>query len=437
MAAILNLVRVRETSTRQEIEQLSGLGRAIVADRLSTLSDLGLSHEGPLGRPTGGRAPRLVQFRADAGLILVAVLDTSSIGVAIADLSGRLLMEHHEAANLAAGPVATLQRLATLFDWLLEQQPRRHQAWGIGIALPGPVELTGTRLGSTRLHFLPNWDDYPITETLSLRYKTPVLVRNSVQMMALGELRAGSGKQHDNILVVNLGREISAGLISQGQLHRGALGAAGLIGHVRVAEGDARICRCGNTGCLEMAVGADAIIAEAKRAASEGRSPYLTDTLTATDELNIPDIGIAAQRGDAFSAELLARCGRQIGAVLGELANALNPSLIILGGEIAETGDILLAAIRESIYRHSHPLVTRDLRVMRSQMSSSGGLVGAAWTVIDKLFKSEFVTDWVALGSPREHADVAAVVARAERLHGEPPKPPKRRKSGDDGAAET
>lgn len=86
----------------------------------------------------------------------------------------------------------------------------------------------------------------------------------------------------------------------------------------------------------------------------------------------------------------------RLGRFWGELANALNPSLIILGGEIVETGDILPAAIRESIYRHSHPLVTRDLRVMRSQMSSSGGLVGAAWTVIDKLFKAELVTDWVA-----------------------------------------
>src|SRR5260221_9244198 len=122
LATLLNLVRSGGPLTRQELEHRSGLGRAVVANRLTALARLGLAHEAELGQPSGGRAPRLVQFRADAGLILVAVLDLGKISVRAADISGQLLIEHHEAADLAAGPVQTTKRRATPFDWMLEQE---------------------------------------------------------------------------------------------------------------------------------------------------------------------------------------------------------------------------------------------------------------------------------------------------------------------------
>jgi hypothetical protein len=113
--------------------------------------------------------------------------------------------------------------------------------------------------------------------------------------------------------------------------------------------------------------------------------------------------------------------------VLAALTNAFNPSLIVLGGEVAETGDILLAAVREAVYRRSHPLVTRDLRIVRSQMGNSSGLVGAALTLIDTYFEPQFLEGWVATGSPSRHPDVIAKIAStgetAERAN-RPPEPP-------------
>src|SRR5689334_157755 len=99
LASLLNLVRSEGPLTRQELERRSGLGRAVVAARLTALTKLGLAHEAELGRPTGGRAPRLVQFRADGGLLLLAALDRGKLGVGVADASGRLLIEHHEASD--------------------------------------------------------------------------------------------------------------------------------------------------------------------------------------------------------------------------------------------------------------------------------------------------------------------------------------------------
>lgn len=186
-----------------------------------------------------------------------------------------------------------------------------------------------------------------------------------------------------------------------------------MIGHVAVANESGAICRCGNTGCLEALAGADAIVKEASQAARDGRSQALAEVLAASGDVTVADIGLAAQRGDAFCAELLSRCGRMIGTVLAAAVNAFNPSLIILGGEIAETGDIVLAAIREAIYRRSHHLVTRDLSVLRSRMGTSAALVGAALTLLDDIFAPEFLKHWVGLGTPLRDAGVQALVRGA------------------------
>ena len=410
LALILNLVRSAQARTRHDLEQLSGLGRAVVTDRLATLLRLGLVHEGELGPASGGRAPRLVSFRADAGLVLVAMLDRSTMGVGIADLAGRLLFEHHEAVDLPADAEPPVKRLGTLFDWVLEQHGAEREVWGIGVAVPGPVSPQPVaQVGKTPS--MPRDGEVVATE-LYERYKAPVSLGTAYQMRTLGEWRAGNGAGAQSLLFVDLGREISAGVVSGGRLLLGAQGAAGLIGHVSTGDDNQIICRCGNRGCLEVVAGADALVREARRAAEEGRSRLLADLLAAGGVPSVADIGLAAQRGDAFSAELLSRCGREIGTVLATLTNAINPSVIVLGGEVAETGDIVLAAIREAVYRRSHPLVTRDLSITRSQLGNSAGLVGAALTLVDGFFAADFLNHWIAHGSPLQHPEIVGRVDR-------------------------
>jgi predicted NBD/HSP70 family sugar kinase len=414
LATILNLVRLGEAETRHAIEIRSELGRAVVADRLSSLTELGLVEERELGQASGGRAPRLCRFRAGRAVVLVGALDPASLSVGISDLSGRLLNEHHEPFDLAAGPAATLERLDTLFAWLLDQHRHDRELWSIALAVPGSTGgAEGDRFAWPAPHFLPAWNDYPLVEQLMLRRKAPVHVRSSVRMMALGELRAGSAVGEHDVIFVDLGKEISAAFFSEGRMHRGSEGAAGLIGHTSAGEDASLVCRCGNTGCLELFASADAIAREGARAAADGRSRYLADTLAANGEVTVSDIGIAAQLGDVMSAELLSRAGRLVGAVLAGLANAFNPSLIVLGGAVAQTGDILLAAIREAVYRRSHPLVTRDLRILRSHMASSAGLVGSAIASVDAIFEPSFLGSWINLGSPLAHPDTERLLASA------------------------
>jgi predicted NBD/HSP70 family sugar kinase len=419
LTTLLNLVRTGAATTRQELERQSELGRAVVTDRLATLIRLGLVEEGELGQAIGGRAPRHVRFRSRAGTILAAMLDHSSLAVGVSDLSGRLLAEHHEAAELAAGPAPVVERLSTLFNWMLEEHGAETGVWGIGLATPGPVHKPkDQRLFAPVLSAFQNWDGFPFVEELALRTRAPVWVRSGVQAMTMGEYKSGSGVGVEDMIFVKLGRSIGAGVISQGTLNRGAQGAAGMIGYSFV-DGEN----------LEGIAGSEVIEREAREAAESARSPYLAGVLARSGEVSVADTGHGAQLGDGFCVELLARCGRAIGQALAPLANLLNPSLIVLGGNVAQTGDILLAAVREAVYRQSHPLVTRDLRIVRSQMSGSAGLVGAAQVVVEALFEPAFLQGWITLGTPREHLESRDFLSHAaDVMKGEPhrPRPPGR-----------
>ena len=160
---------------------------------------------------------------------------------------------------------------------------------------------------------------------------------------------------------------------------------------------------------------------EGRSAAEESRSPMLADILRRGGEITGIEVSQAAQMGDSVSAAILSKSGHLIGQVVATLANALNPELIVLSGSIVQTNDILLAALREAVYGASHPFVTRDLRIVRSQMGSSAGLVGAARVASESLFAPASLKEWVMHGSPVSHP---AFVSLQERLSSKESPPP-------------
>ena len=402
---VLMLIRSGEANTRPELSRRSGLGRAAISQRISELIDSGLVREGDLGPSTGGRPSREVHFRTDAGLLLAAELSATSINVALADLNGQILEHHEEPGDIAAGPEAILGRVEELFDRFVAALPDGRAAiWGIGVGVPGPVEFATGRPVSPPI--MPGWDRYDIRGRLSARYDAPVWVDNEVNLMALGELRSGLGRTEQDLIYLKVGTGIGAGLISGGRLHRGAQGCAGDVGHV-AAAGPEVTCRCGNTGCLEALASGAALARDAIAAARAGHSPYLRDLLGSGTTPTAQDVSRGATHGDAGCRDLLVRAGTLIGQTLAQLVNFFNPSLIVIGGGVAEAGDVFLAAIRQGIYQRSLPLATRDLRIARSPLSNFAGLSGAAAVVTDELFKPHHAAQWIPRRTP--HGDPALV----------------------------
>jgi glucokinase-like ROK family protein len=405
LVAVLDLVRSGAALTRPELVRSSGLGRTVVTQRVADLIGYGLLAEGPLGPSTGGRAPRQLRFRAEAGRILVAELGASGLAVGLTDLSGRLLAHREEPADIAAGPESLLPRVEALFDALLEAEDA--PLWGIGIGVPGPVEFaTGRPIAPP---IMPGWDGYPVRDRLAARYAVTVWVDNEVNLMALGELRGGLARGAREMVYVKIGTGIGAGLVSGGRLHRGAQGCAGDVGHVAVADEAEVLCRCGNVGCLEALAGGAALGRDGQTAAAEGRSAFLASVLATAGRVEARDVARGADHGDPVCIELLTRSGRLVGEMLATLVNFYNPSLILLGGGVAASGDLLLATIRQTVYRRSLPLATRDLRLTRSPLDEEAGLLGAGFMVIDELFSPQRLAAWIEGRTPAGRPELVGV----------------------------
>jgi predicted NBD/HSP70 family sugar kinase len=193
-------------------------------------------------------------------------------------------------------------------------------------------------------------------------------VDNDVNMMAIGEQRTYWGDT-EHLLLVKVDTGIGCGLVAEREIRRGARGAAGDIGHVRIAGHDDVVCSCGNTGCLEAVAGGRALagrLAAAGRRASGSR-----------------DVVRLVRGGDALAARLVRDAGRRLGEVLASCVNLFNPTAVVIGGALAEAHEPLLAGVREVTIRRSLPLATRNLRIVPSRLGARAGVVGAALLVSD------------------------------------------------------
>lgn len=399
LSAVLDEIRSARSRSRAEIGARTGLSRGVVAQRVNELIASGLVLEGDVGPSTGGRPPRQVSFRADAGHVLVADLGATSIDVAVTDLDGRILGHRDEPADIADGPERCLDRVDELFTELTSAtRDLPGRLWGIGIGVPGPVEFRSGRPVSPPI--MPGWDGYRVRERFAERHGAPVWVDNDVNLLALGEWRSGIAVGHDNVMVVKIGTGIGAGIISNGRIHRGAHGAAGDVGHIQVVDDASVTCRCGNIGCLEALAGGSALARQGEELATAGDSERLRAAFDQHGRVTAEDVARAASFGDAAAVGLLEDAGHRVGLTLASLVNFFNPSLIVIGGGVAQSGDQLLSAVRETIYRRSLPLATRDLLVKRSSLGALAGVIGASSMVVEQLFARDAIARWLPAGEP-------------------------------------
>jgi glucokinase-like ROK family protein len=406
LVLVLDEIRLGRSRSRSALAERSGLGRAIIARRVGELIERGLVIEGDPGPSTGGRPARQLTFRSDAGHLLVADLGATSVDVALTTLDGRILGHRDEPARIETGPDAGLGRVEELFEQLLATTPAvPGRLWGVGIGVPGPVEFATGRPISPPI--MPGWDGYPIRARFAARYGAPVWVDNDVNVLALGEWQSGVAAGHDDVVVIKIGTGIGAGIISGGRLHRGAQGSAGDVGHIQVTDDPDVVCRCGNIGCLEALAGGGALGRAGEDAARDGRSARLRIARDQRGRVTAEDVARAASAGDPVAVALLQAAGHRVGSMLASVVNFFNPSLVVIGGGVANSPDLLLASIRETVYRRSLPLATRDLLIQRSSLGGLAGVIGASSMVLAELFSRDAIAQWLDAGEPASLAETA------------------------------
>ena len=267
--ALLELIRAGEAVTRADLARRTGLARSTVAHRVAALLALRLIYEAGERASTGGRPPTVLAFNAAAGAVLVADLGATRARVALCDLAGAPLVEEAHDIDITDGPEAVLAWLHERFTRLLRVGGRApSDIRGIGIGLPGPIAFGVGQ--PVEPPIMPGWDAFSVPQWFARRYDAPVLVDNDVNLMALGEHRHHE-RGSEAMLFVKVGTGIGCGIIAAGgKIYRGAQGAAGDIGHIRVSGHDDVICRCGNVGCLEAVASGGALARALSRDRTDG-----------------------------------------------------------------------------------------------------------------------------------------------------------------------
>ncbi|MBD3943565.1 ROK family protein [Microbacterium sp. NEAU-LLC] len=391
---IVNMVRTGEATTRPEIGRVTGLGRGVVAQRVDQAIEMGFLEDGAFGPSSGGRAPRTLRFRSEQGLIVICALGALHIHVGIADLDGAIIDQSHREWAIANGPAETLAAALAMADELLARGDGT-PVWAVAVGLPGPVDFATGRPVAPPI--MPGWNGFDVRRRFEQHFDAPVWVDNDVNILALGE-RARRRGEHADLIYCKIGSGIGAGLLSHGRIHRGANGAAGDIGHVRVA-GSTLQCRCGKVGCLEAVAGGWALTRDAEAAIAEGATGMLASQAQAGDPPTPERIARAAEDGDALAISLIQGSARTMGESIAALVNMFNPGVIVIGGAIVSAGEVFLAEVRQRVYELSLPLATRDLAIVQSIDDPAEPLRGAVEMVQEQLFEVTFPR-WFAESRP-------------------------------------
>ena len=271
------------------------------------------------------------------------------------------------------GPAHVIERIAALVNELGRQTPDRPKA--LGLAIPGLVDRTA---GLTK--FLPNfptqWRDVPVRDLLASRVGCPVYLLNDVRMATLGELTFGHGRTARTMAFFALGTGIGGGVAIDGRLRLGPLGAAGELGHQTILPDGPR-CGCGNLGCLETLASGPAIAAEGVRLMESGLAPKLYDLVEGdAGRVTTREMAAAAAAGDKHVAEAIVRAARYLGIGVANVVVTIHPEAVVLGGGVAQIGDLLFNTVRQTLRERVGMFPTDGVAILPSALGENAGSLG-------------------------------------------------------------
>jgi predicted NBD/HSP70 family sugar kinase len=379
---VIHALRDEGQISRAEIARRTGLSRSTVSSLVADLQADGLVVERPepgsAHGAQGGRPPILLSFDASAGAAVGIDFGHSHLRVAVSDLASTILAERKQPLDTDHDAQQGLELAADMVaDALGDAGVPRTAVIGAGMGLPGPIEQVEGTVGSSAI--LPGWIGMTAAAEMRRRLDIPVMVDNDANLGALAEAAFGAGRDAGDLIYLKVSSGIGAGLILNGRLYRGSAGLAGELGHVLV-DPDGIVCRCGNRGCLETVAATGALVDLLRRSHGE--------------DLTVEAMLESARAGDLGCRRVIHDAGRALGQVVATLLNVLNPELLVVGGDLAGAGDLLLDGVRESVGRAALPEAARRAEVVAGVLGERAQVLGALALVVseaDRTFPTRLV----------------------------------------------
>lgn len=370
--AVLQLIWEERRMSRADIARLGDLSRSTVSEIITEILRTGLITEVGEGPSRGGRRPILLEFRDDACVILGVEMGASHVEVVLTDLRGRVLRSASEDHPVREDPVGTRELIGRLCETCLEGTTR--PLVGIGVGVPCPVDRDNTgRLSDV---VLPAWGGHLGLEGLGQRLGVPLFIDNDANLGALAELWWGVGHGVEDMVYIKVATGIGSGHVVGGEIYRGSSGYAGEIGHIAI-DPRGKKCVCGLNGCLVTLVGGHALARRSDELAAEYPGSPL-----ATGNNSIREIEDAALAGDGLALQVAREAAGHLGNAIASLLNVLNPSMVVLGGDLARLGDVLLEPLRETVEKRTLVSSLQAARIRTSGFESQSVAVGGATLVL-------------------------------------------------------
>ncbi|MFF1922364.1 ROK family protein [Streptomyces sp. NPDC058221] len=379
---VVRAVRMAGSLTQAEIARSTGLSAATVSNIVRELKEGGTVEVTPTS--AGGRRARSVSLSGDAGIVIGVDFGHTHLRVAVGNLAHQVLAEESEPLDVDASSAEGFGRAEQLVNRLIETTGiSPGKVIGVGLGVPGPIDVESGTLGSTSI--LPGWTGINPREELAGRLGVPVYVDNDANLGALGELVWGSGRGVRDLAYIKVASGVGAGLVIDGHIYRGPGGTAGEIGHITLDE-SGPVCRCGNRGCLETFTAARYVL------------PLLQPSHGA--DLTMERVVQLAREGDPGCRRVIGDVGRHIGSGVANLCNLLNPSRVVLGGSLAEAGELVLGPIRDSVARYSIPSAARQLSVLPGALGGRAEVLGALALVLSEMGDSTLLESTLPAATP-------------------------------------
>jgi N-acetylglucosamine repressor len=389
---VLQLIRSQGPISRKAIAQLSGLSPASVSGITGELIDRGLVHEVGEAEVEGrvGRREVLLRLNAHAGYVIGVKLAVRAISCVLTDLDANVLYatetplevdkQIHQAHDVIPPDQMIEAAIQAVESLLAVAQIDRTRLLGIGVGVNGIVDAEAG-ISRTAPHF--GWHDVPLAAPLAEHFAIPVLLENDARTLTIAEQWFGSGRGVDHFVTVVTGYGIGAGVVTNGQIYRGALSGAGEFGHIML-QVDGPRCTCGKQGCLEALAGEKAIL----RRVSEGLAAGAPSALAGVDPLSLEAVAQAADAGDVLARRVLNNAGRWLGVGIASLVNILNPELLIINGEAACAGHWYFEPMEAALRAHAFDGLADSLRILTEPGGNEMWARGAACVVLSALFTS-------------------------------------------------
>jgi predicted NBD/HSP70 family sugar kinase len=353
------LGRGGEDVTYAQLAHDTGLAIGTVTSIVREFEDAGLVDT----VPGAGRRGATIRLGRGAGLVAGVDFGHTHLAVAIADMTGTILAERTVPADSDQDRTSSLAMARTMIDELVVsvgEQPSSLRTVGMG--LPAPMSR-GRVLGTA---IMPGWADVQVSAVAERAFERRVVVENDANLGALAECHQGAGRGHSELVFVKVSSGLGAGIIVEGRIFAGAGGIAGELGHLTYDE-QGPLCRCGSRGCLE-----------AYTSSTMARD-MMAGHLPGADHNAII---AAALEGNVAARRVFEDAGWHLGWGFAMVANLLNPGIIVVGGDMARAGDLILESARSGMRRHVFA-GAEPTPVVTSQLGDRASLIGAVMLAVE------------------------------------------------------